>query len=323
MHPPDLAIRPRTDLRLGLLCGIGAGALWGFVFLAPRLTPDFTSLQLAVGRYAAYGLLSALLLGRRIPILLRTLQRRLLLQLSVLGLLGNTLYYALLSLGVRGAGVSTTALVIGFLPVLVSMSGRNDHGAAGLGRMVPSLMFCVAGAFCVGAGVFGAQTGNAGGGLLGLLAAIGALLSWTAFAIGNARALRRLPGLSAQDWNLLTGLFTGAQALLLLPFAFRPEALPRTAGLPGWAGFAALSAFVAVSASIGGNALWNRMSRLLPMTMAGQMILFETVFALIYGCLWDMRWPHPTEIGALVCIVCGVLLAINAHRSARPAPVDA
>ena len=216
MHAPDLATRPRTDLRLGLLCGIGAGALWGFVFLAPRLTPDFTPLQLAVGRYAAYGLLSALLLGRRIPTLLRSLPKRVSLQLSVFGLLGNTLYYALLSLGVRGAGVSTTALVIGFLPVLVSLSGRNDHGAAGLRRMAPSLLFCIAGAFCVGAGVFGIHSTGPDGRLLGVLAAIGALLSWTAFAIGNARALRHLPGVSAQDWNLLTGLFTGVQALSLI-----------------------------------------------------------------------------------------------------------
>mgnify|MGYP006920679532 CR=1 FL=1 len=51
---------------------------------------------------------------------------------------------------------------------------------------------------------------------------------------------------------------------------------------PG-AQLAAVSIGIAVAASILGNALWNRMSQLLPLTMVGQMILFETLFALLYG----------------------------------------
>ncbi len=56
---------------------------------------------------------------------------------------------------------------------------------------------------------------------------------------------------------------------------------------------------VAVLASIVGNALWNKMSRFLPLTLVGQMILFETVFALIYGFLWERRLPTPLESAAL------------------------
>lgn len=48
---------------VGIACGIGAGALWGLVFLAPALARDFAPLQLAIGRYVFYGLFSALLLA--------------------------------------------------------------------------------------------------------------------------------------------------------------------------------------------------------------------------------------------------------------------
>ena len=48
----------------GIACGMGAGALWGLVFLAPALARAFSPLEMAVGRYLAYGALSALLIGR-------------------------------------------------------------------------------------------------------------------------------------------------------------------------------------------------------------------------------------------------------------------
>ncbi|MNY61240.1 hypothetical protein D3C86_1979010 [compost metagenome] len=62
------------------------------------------------------------------------------------------------------------------------------------------------------------------------------------------------------------------------------------------------------------------MSRLLPLTLVGQMILFETIFALFYGLLWEQRLPTLAEMAALVCVVLGVLSCLAAHR--RPAPGD-
>ena len=56
------------------------------------------------------------------------------------------------------------------------------------------------------------------------------------------------------------------------------------------------------------------MSRLLPLTLVGQMILFETLFALMYGFLWDHRPPTLLEIGALTCVFLSVLSCLAAHR---------
>ena len=72
-----------------------------------------------------------------------------------------------------------------------------------------------------------------------------------------------------------------------------------------------------------GNALWNRASRLLPLTMVGQMIVFETLFALLYGFLWEGRWPTGLEAIAMVLLVSGVLSCASAHRQplAQPAAI--
>ena len=78
--------------------------------------------------------------------------------------------------------------------------------------------------------------------------------------------------------------------------------------------FAAISTGIAVFASILGNGLWNRMSRLLPLTLVGQMILFETLFALLYGFLWEHRLPTVVEGLAVVALVTSVLLCVRVHR---------
>ena len=311
--PPAAPSQPDRRTATGIACGAGAGALWGLVFLAPELVGEFGPLQLSAGRYLCYGLIALALIAPRWHALRGRIARRQWVQLGWLALAGNTLYYVLLSAAVQMGGIAMTSLVIGFLPVAVTLIGSRDQGAVPLRRMLPSMLLCALGALCIGWQALAAPVaGNAGPQVLGLVCAVGALVSWSAFAVGNARCLARLQQVSAHEWNLLTGLVTGAQSLLLIPLALLLESTQH--GAPEWARLAAVSVAVAVLASLLGNALWNRMSRLLPLTLVGQMILFETVFALFYGLLWEQRLPTLAESAALVCVVLGVLSCLAAHR---------
>lgn len=301
----------------GIACGIAAGALWGLVFLAPELAAGFTPLQLTVSRFLAYGLIAAAMIWPRRHRLATLLGRREWATLLRLALLGNTLYYVLLASAVQMGGIAMTSLVIGFLPVAVTVIGSRDHGAVPLHRLLPSLLFGLAGVACIGWQSL-AASGSAGG-LAGLSCALGALASWTAYAVGNARALARLPQVSVQDWNLATGVVTGAQALVLLPLALLLDGRQHAGA--DWLRLAGVGIGVALAASIVGNSLWNRMSRLLPLTMVGQMILFETLFALLYGFMWEWRTPSVAEWVAMGCVLASVLSCVHAHR--RPASRDA
>ncbi|QUS42293.1 DMT family transporter [Tardiphaga alba] len=304
----------QTTTSLGIAFGAGAGALWGLVFLAPELVPAFSPLQLAAGRYLVYGAISALLIAPRWRQLCRKLSRGDWSALLWLGLAGNTLYYTLLTSAVQIGGIAMTSLVIGFLPVAVTIIGSRAAGAVPLGRLMPSLILCSAGAIMIGLEAL--QVPSAASQqqqLIGLLCAIGALVSWTCFAIGNSRALARLNDISASDWNLLTGVVTGAQSLVLIPLAILAGTVAHDA--LAWAQFAGVSIAIAVLASIVGNAFWNRMSRLLPLTMVGQMILFETLFALFYGYVWERRWPTLLESAAFAFVVLSVWTCIGAHQA--------
>ncbi|WP_263065244.1 DMT family transporter [Dickeya dadantii] len=303
----------------GVACGMGAGALWGLVFLAPELVRAFSPLQIAIGRYVAYGLISLVLLAPRWSSLMRRLTRREWFALGWLSLAGNTLYYILLSSAVQMAGIAVTSLVIGFMPVVVTLIGSRDRGAVPLRRLLPSLLMCAAGALCIGWQALGEPASAAvGTQAVGLLCALGALISWSSFAVGNSRWLARVSSVSAHDWNLMMGIVTGAQSLVLIPFAIMLNANSHSD--VAWVQFAGVSIGVAVLASMVGNLFWNQMSRLLPLTLVGQMILFETLFALIYGFLWEQRLPTYLEAAAFTLVVCSVVSCVAVHR--KPVPRD-
>lgn len=314
MSAATIGQAPNNRTAVGVACGIGAGALWGLVFLAPELARDFNPLQLTVGRYLAYGLIAWMLLAPRWKAVTSRIGRGDWLNLFWLGLAGNTLYYILLSAAVQTGGIAMTSLVIGFLPVAVTIIGSRDRDAVPLRRLHLPLMLCVGGAVCIGwqALAAPAETSHLAR-FIGFACAVGALASWTFFAVRNARCLGRLGSVSAHDWNLLTGVVTGAQSLLLLPIAALTAAAHHEPS--AWLRLAGVSIGVAVLASIAGNNLWNRMSRLLPLTLVGQMILFETLFALIYGFAWEQRLPTLMEGLAFVLVVLSVATCLRAHQA--------
>jgi drug/metabolite transporter (DMT)-like permease len=298
---------------IGIGFGLCAGALWGLVFLAPELARGFTPLQFAAGRYLAYGLMAALLIAPRWRALTSQLRRRDWLTLGHLSLSGNIVYYLFLAAAVQLAGIAAASIIIGFLPVVVSLVGLREPGGAPLRRLAPSLVLGFAGVVCIGwSTLTGSLDETRPNAVLGLLCATGALACWTAYAVYNSRALRRLPHISAHNWNLLTGVVTGAFALVLTPFAVVAGAESQPAG--EWLRFALIVTGLAFFASILGAACWNQMSRLLPLSLAGQMILFETLFALLYGFLWEQRAPTWVELAAISLMLGSVLSCLHAHQ---------
>lgn len=304
----------------GVGCGLAAGALWGVVFLAPKFAPDASPMLLSAGRYLAYGLIAAALLAPRWRIVTSGLNADAWRALAWLSLAGNIVYYLFLVVSVHYAGVAASALIVGMVPVVVAVWGLRDPGAPPLRRIGPPILLAAVAVALIGWESLSREAMNrdAGQVMVGLACALAALISWSAFAIGNSRWMARLPHVSANDWSLLTGVVTGAFALVLaLP------ALAEAGGQTGdqWARLMAASLGVAVLASIVGNAFWNQASRLLPLSMLGQMIVFETLFAFAYGYLWEGRGPTLVEAVAMVLMVVSVIWCVRAHRPAARAAV--
>ncbi|MCI2262349.1 DMT family transporter [Xanthomonas indica] len=315
----------RERLWAGVGSGMTAGALWGLVFLAPQLLSAFSPLQLAVSRYLAYGAIAAVVLLPRWRAATAPLGAAEWWALLRLSLLGNIVYYVLLGSAVQWAGGAATALIIGLLPAAVTVIGSRAAGAVRLRRLAAPCALCVLGVALVAVQTLAVARPHIPTSLglraAGLACAVGALACWTAYSIKNARWLRRRADLSGRDWSLLTGVVTGALALVLALPAF---ALPGAAHAgDAWARFWGMALLLALFASVIGNACWNHASRLLPLTLVGQMIVFETVFALLYGFLWEQRWPNALELLAIACLLGGVLWCTLVHTRPHPAAHEA
>lgn len=307
------AERPQIS---GVACGVAAGALWGMVFLAPNLAPGFSAAQLSAGRYLAYGVIAAALAAPRWRTLVAKLDRSDWIALAWLGLAGNIIYYIFLAYAVRLAGATAASFIVGLLPVVITIVGSREKGAVRLGTLAPSLVLAV-----IGVGLIATSATQSGVGAdwrdqaIGLACAFGALASWALFAVGNTRRMARLPQLSSNDWSLLLGIVSGMEALLLAVPAF---AVLGQHDDDAWLRFLAVSFGVALTASVIGNAFWNGASRRLPMTLMGQMVIFETLFALLYSFLWEDRWPVMTEIAAIAALVGAVFWCTRLHRGTQP-----
>ncbi|MGN8554539.1 UNVERIFIED_CONTAM: DMT family transporter, partial [Microbacterium sp. SLM126] len=153
--------------------------------------------------------------------------------------------------------------------------------------------------------------------IVGVLCAAGALVSWTLYAVDNARYLQRHPHFSGNEWSALYGLSTGLVSLVLAGAGWLAvgDALSAPGSGRDWHWFWTVNAAVALGASLIGNNLWNISSRRLPLTLSGQMIVFETLFALAYGFVFDHRWPRPLEIAAIVLLMAGVAWSVRLHAA--------
>ena len=60
-----------------------------------------------------------------------------------------------------------------------------------------------------------------------------------------------------------------------------------------------------------GSVFWSEMSQRLPTALAGQMIVFETLFAVVYAHILRLEWPVWSMTAGMVLLVLGVLLSLR------------
>lgn len=295
----------------GILAGLAAGALWGLVFVAPSVAGAFASVDLTSGRFAVYGAVSVgmMLWGLRgRPRWPTPAQAWAALWLSVLGTSG---YYLLLVWAIRDAGAEMPALIIGTIPVWVMLLGKPQ----GLrwAALVPGLVLTVAGlALMANAPHGGGSAAGAGHYWRGIATTLVALASWTVFALFNSAWLKRHPEVRATDWANWLGVATGLGGLLL--WLVGGTSLPALAAQPGFGAFAAVCLALGFGSSWLATILWNVASQRLSASLCGQLIVSETLFALVYSFAWDGCWPAPAQWAAAVLFTLGILASIKAHR---------
>lgn len=337
---PPLMSSARTALATGTGFALAAGLMWGLVFVVPLLLPQYPALLLSPARYLAFGLIALPLawLDRRALGALTRADWREALALSAVG---NLLYYLFLAAAIQRAGAPLPTMIIGTLPVVIAVvanlrSRRSTAAAAARdstlpwSRLAPSLALIAAGIALVNHAELGRLRAEAApdmsGYVLGALLALVAVACWTWYPIRNAEWLRAHADRSPRTWATAQGVATlplaalgyaafwlwqmvGAPGAAALPMPFGPQPLR----------FVGLMFAVGLLASWLGTLCWNEASQRLPPTIAGQLIVFETLSALAYAFVLRGHWPATPTLAGIVLLVAGVLWALRSGTSPEAA----
>lgn len=309
---------------IGFLCALGAGLLWGLVFVAPLMLADYPGVVLSFGRYIAFGLIAlvpAFFDRKRIAALTRADW----IMAFKLALVGNLLYYAALATAIQLADAPLPTMLIGTLPVVIAVCSNLAPGhpsdSVAWKRLAPSLAIILLGLMLVNASELRAFDGSRALAdyALGCVIALFAVAAWTWYPIMNARHMKAHPRIGSSTWATAQGLATLPLALVGMAgygvytgagggeyaFPLGPQPLR----------FIGLMLVIGLLASWLGTLLWNRASQRLPTTLAGQLIVFETLSALLYAFLWRGALPSGQALAGIALLCAGVVLGVRIFRA--------
>ncbi len=309
----------------GVANALAAGLVWGLVFIAPVLLPEYPAAILSVARYLAFGLIALpLALADRTG--LARLRPADWLEAARLSLVGNLVYYGFLAAGIQAAGAPLPTMIIGTLPVVIAVTANLADRDLDWGRLAGSLAVLAAGIALVNHDEWSrlSASGEDPARLaMGAALTVGAVVCWTWYPIRNAAWLKRRPEVGSGTWATAQGLTTlplaAIGAIALWGWSALAPAGDAIAAFDGPFGprptlFIGLMLSIGLAASWLGTVFWNRASQRLPTSLAGQLIVFETLSALAYAFMLRGAWPPAATLAGMGLLVVGVVLGVRAVK---------
>ncbi len=306
----------------GFLFALGACFVWGLIFVIPSFLGDFTPLEVAFGRYSSYGILSICLLFREGWGVITKVSLKVWGTALLFGLISNVLYYIGVIMALRYATAPVTVLILGLCPILVAVYGNFHTKEFSFRKLFFPCIWMLSGLVLVNISEIDwtFTDYSAGGYLIGLGSVCTSLAFWTWYAVKNANFLKNHTEIPRSIWATLLGVGTFMWVLIglvlcklggsknLLDFSkfsqFSPELSNYVIGV----------VVLGVICSWLGCYLWNKASSLLPYTLMGPLIIFETLFGLFFVYLCEKRLPSIIEFLGILSMLGGIFLAIYLFR---------
>jgi drug/metabolite transporter (DMT)-like permease len=297
----------------GALFVILACLCWGLVFVIPKLIVGFGPIEISLGRFFCYGLVSAaLLLIKKRSLFARTYAFAWKKALW-LAFISTLISYTSLVFAVHYAQPAAAALIFGMSPITIALYGnwvKKEHDNKQF--FLPGLLM-LSGIALTNLNAFAFEGSSLGLYLIGLFCAFLSLATWTWYTIANFHFLGKNKEIVPGDWVIMQGVATLALVLfssLALAFfhldvdkyfTFTPEL--KTFFI-GSLVLGTLSSWVAFY-------FWSCGNLRLPISLASQLTIFEMIFGLFFSYLAEKRWPLPSEAAGIALMLVGVLVAFK------------
>jgi drug/metabolite transporter (DMT)-like permease len=307
---------PKENIMLlGIVAGFTTCALWGLTFIAPRAVAPFTAWDLTIARYGIFGIACMLLMADRRFRPSGIAPSRLVIGL-LLGGAGYVGYFVSVAFAVQLAGAVIPPVIIGTMPVFLAIiANLRDHSAPWGALAVPLGLITMGVAIVNAATVSIADVADTPSILLGVLTSSAALAIWIAYGLANGAIMRSADAPDGLQWTGLQGIGAAIGSFLLLPLASF-DFMDKASSLET-ARFIAWALVMGLAGSWFATWCWVIASRRLPLALAAQLIVAETVFGLGYGFMFEGRFPSAAEaIGATFQLagVCSAVAVFNKSR---------
>ena len=304
---------------IGVLLGIAAGALWGLIYIAPLLLPQYNPVLVALGRFIAFGLVS-------LPFMffmkedLKRFTKPDIIEAFRLPFFGNVVFYSLITVCIRMSGAPLAGMFMAVIPVLVAIVAnvRYQREGRGLswGSITPPLVLIFFGLVIANWTEFQYITSSGSTGLdfwIGVLFGIAAVISWTWFSIMNGEWLLAHPKHSSSAWTALQGVTVLpvvmiAFAILAWPCGWMDTSVSLLGETP--LRFLGVALMIGLLCSWVAMLCWNQMSQRLPSGLGGQLIVFESISAVVYALIWRGEWPTITMVIGFTILLVGVMCSL-------------
>ncbi|WP_086997119.1 DMT family transporter [Rhizobium sullae] len=293
---------------IGVLCGLATCALWGLTFVVPRAIAPFNTMDLTIARYGLFAVASVVLMvnPRFRP---RNIKPRLAVTALLLGGVGYVGYFVSVAYAVRLVGAAIPPLVIGTMPVILAVIANFRDRSVAWQMLALPLLLIAAGIGWVNVSIFSATpSGDEAAIILGIGSTLIGLALWVIYGLASTAAMQSPEAPDILQWTGLQGIGAGIGSLVLIPFTSIGTDIVFTG--------AELLRFILWSLIMGlagawlATLLWMIASKRLPLALAAQLIVAETIFGLIFGFLFEQRLPTLAEAGGSILQLAGVGLAI-------------
>lgn len=299
----------------GFFYTLAACFIWGLIFIVPQFMTEFTPIEVALGRYFFYGVISICILLRNRLKGAPRYSFSIWIKALLFSLASTIVYYTAVVLSLRYSNPAICAIVLGISPIAIAFYGNWREKKADFSPLIVPSLLIIFGLLIINLPYFYSNEVELEH-ILGLLCGFIALASWSWYAVANAQFLKHHTAIQASDWSTLIGVATLVWVLLfgfILAIGFDTQIQTDKYHItdPSFLHFLLGSAILGGLCSWLGGYLWNKASLYLPVALAGQLTIFETIFGLCFVYTLAQQLPPHTEVLGICLLLAAVAYGLR------------
>ena len=300
----------KKSFQKGIIYAVLACILWGFIFVAPNLIPSFTPIDIVIGRYFFFGGASTLFFIKYAWRKKFSSYRDYLKVAIILSLFGTLGYYLFLVLGIRHTDSVISSLLVSISPITIAIYGNYHEKKLPYRKLFfPSFLILI-GIILVNLEGFN-NLDSLANYSLGIFFTVLSVLLWTWYVVKNAKFVKKEISLKPSVWASLVGVSSFIWTILfflIISFLDMPNfEMSNFLNL----NFLLVSAALGLLSSFLGAYFWNLASYHLPVSLAGQISILETIFGLIFFYLIESKFPTITHLIGIFILLSAVYFALD------------